>query len=29
MKCGICKIENLKSHKIYIGSSNNIERRWS
>ena len=26
--CGIYKITNLKNHKIYIGSSNNIMRRW-
>lgn len=26
---GIYKIENLINHKIYIGQSSNIERRWS
>lgn len=28
MSIGIYKIENLLSHKIYIGQSVNIERRW-
>ena len=27
-KIGIYKIENLINHKIYIGQSTNIERRW-
>lgn len=26
--CGIYKIENKKTHQVYIGQSNNIERRW-
>ena len=26
--CGIYKIENLINHKVYIGQSNNIYRRW-
>ena len=25
---GIYKIENIINNKVYIGSSNNIERRW-
>lgn len=29
MTVGIYKIENIKNNKPYIGSSNNIERRWS
>lgn len=29
MICGIYKIENLINHKVYIGQSSNIERRWS
>lgn len=28
MSIGIYKIENLLSHKIYIGQSVNIEKRW-
>lgn len=28
MSCGIYKIENLINHKIYIGKSKNIEKRW-
>lgn len=28
MTCGIYKITNLKNNKIYIGKSENIERRW-
>jgi group I intron endonuclease len=28
MKCGIYKIENVVDNKYYIGSSNNIDRRW-
>ena len=28
MSIGIYKIENLLSHKIYIGQSINIEKRW-
>lgn len=28
MTCGIYKIENLVNHKIYIGQSSNIEKRW-
>lgn len=27
-KCGIYKIENIVNKKIYVGSSNNIKRRW-
>src|SRR5574343_405444 len=26
--CGIYKIKNIKNNKIYIGSSNYIEKRW-
>ena len=29
MSCGIYRIINLVNNKFYIGSSNNIERRWS
>lgn len=29
MSCGIYKIENLKNNKVYIGQSENIERRWN
>ena len=29
MKTGIYKIICKKNNKIYIGSSNNIERRWN
>jgi group I intron endonuclease len=29
MTCGIYKITNKQTEKFYIGSSNNIERRWS
>lgn len=28
MSCGIYKIENNINHKIYIGQSKNIEKRW-
>lgn len=28
MTCGIYKIENKESGKVYIGSSKNIEKRW-
>lgn len=28
MSCGIYKIENLINHKIYIGQSINIEKRF-
>lgn len=28
MTCGIYKIENLVNHKIYIGQSTDIEKRW-
>lgn len=28
MNSGIYKIRNLQNNKIYIGSSNNIKRRW-
>lgn len=28
MSIGIYKIENLLSHKVYIGQSINIEKRW-
>ena len=28
MSVGIYKIENLLNHKIYIGQSTRIERRW-
>ena len=28
MKCGIYKIENTINHKIYIGCSKHIEKRW-
>jgi len=28
MTCGIYKIENNINHKIYVGQSRNIERRW-
>ena len=28
MTCGIYKIENNINHKVYIGQSRNIERRW-
>ena len=29
MTCGIYKIENLINHKVYIGQSRNIEKRWN
>lgn len=29
IKCGIYKILNIKTNKIYIGSSNNIRIRWT
>ena len=29
MTCGIYKIENLINHKVYIGQSIHIEKRWS
>ena len=29
MTCGIYKIENNINHKVYIGQSKNIEKRWS
>ena len=29
MSCGIYKIENLINHKVYIGQSIEIEKRWS
>lgn len=28
MKCGIYKITNIKTSKVYIGSSENINKRW-